>query len=234
MEEERTTVSLSESPFGITLVLLFLICVSTSFTSLIPSTRGELIFATLTAPFNVFVEGNFRGNVVVLLFIVAIAELYMKATYRGVPMLIAFVSSVVATYAVSYIINVTAPPSQWYLPSGTSIIGASILLFLIIVIMIDLALWSKKLMERKKSPIKDAVTIAAAFALTILVVRQLASMFFAFYITDNESARLHEMGSAIAIVLTAAILIFREWTMPHSRSAQAKADGNLSDLPRDF
>ncbi len=211
---------LDDTPFGITSMIVVLIAMSTALTWIIPSAFGRAVFATITAPFNIAIEGNIIGNFVVLVVIVAFGELYMKSRGRGTVFSVAVVSSIAATYIVVFYVNLVAPVGTLIVASGTSIIGASLLAFLVPVFVYDLFAWSRRLLSENDSVARNVAEIVGAFALTIIGVAGIITLFKTFYVTDNTSFYLHVFGSIIAVALTSIVLLFREWTMPREKAVK--------------
>ncbi len=234
-EPDTKPITSKEVPLGITTTLFFLIMASTLITYIIPRGDAAAIyyFQILTGPFNISREGNIFGNVIILLLIFAAAELYLKITNRGVEVLAAFMSSVVATYMVDFYLTITSSSTMIIGGSGTSIIGASMLLLLITVIILDMIKWSKRLVKLKPNPIFAGLKIGIAFVIMFAVVQYLIRLYINFYVIDNQSLYYHVFGSIFTVLLTGVILVFRSWILPRDRHANSRRGGN-GTLPNGF
>ena len=223
--DDPGSISSRNKPFEITITLFGLIIISTLMTYLVPGSLEVYYFQVLTGPFNISAEGNILGNVVILLIIVAVTELYMKSTDRGVIALVAVVSSVAATYIVDFYLTVSSSSGMLIGGVGTSIIGSGVLLFLILVIIADVLLWAKNHIENGANLVGIIVRLCIVFAFSIWILDALMNFYLGSYIVDNASVFLHALGSIITVVLTFVILVFRAWTMPWKRHRYRKNTG---------
>ena len=219
--------STRDEPFGLTFALFFLVGISTFLGFALPKGSARNLFLVITAPFNTAGELNPYSNIFLLLLIFATTEIYMKATNRSTELLVAFISSIVATYIVSIYLLVNTGRGV----AGTSIIGFSILLFLILVIVIDLLGWAYKTLEKNKKAV-NLLKVAIAFILTAFVSKELITFLFYLYVKNNQSVQLHEWGGLVSLSLTFVILLFRAWAFPRSRVQKKKLE--IKDLQYDF
>jgi hypothetical protein len=194
-QESKKTIS---QLLQLTPLVAILIVISTGFTFML---QGSEYFVFITCPFNIFFEQNVFGNFVILLLILAITEMYLRSTNRDKQADLAFISSILSTYIVSaYLILTTGEGA-----AGTSILGFSLLLFLILAMVFDMAEWIKIDIFKERNII--ALIFAGAFAsFLVTVFYYLIDFLFTGYITGNESVYLHLWGGVVSLLIFVIIM----------------------------
>ncbi len=89
-----------DNPFGLTIVFVLAISITTLATLILPA-PAQGMFAVITGPFNVSIERNALVNILPLAGITAFAELYLKATGREFEILAILLCGTWATYALT-------------------------------------------------------------------------------------------------------------------------------------
>jgi asparagine N-glycosylation enzyme membrane subunit Stt3 len=161
------------------------------------------LWILLTAPFNISIEGDIFGNVIIVLIIFGLTELYLRVTHRDRLILDIFIGGVLGTYAVTafvyFFLNGVG--------AGTSIVGFSVLAMFIGIVFFDLSTWLRKSFEDRKV----LNLIAAPFVIIpiLLVLLWLVQALFAMYIVGNESAIYHAAGGIMAYLIVELLIRLR-------------------------
>ncbi|MGA3020529.1 MAG: hypothetical protein ABSD68_01100 [Candidatus Micrarchaeales archaeon] len=182
----------------LTPLISILIVISTGFSFML---QGSAYFVFITSPFNIFFEQNVFGNFVILLLILATTETYLRSTNRDRQADLAFISSILSHYVVSIYLILTTNEGV----AGTSIMGFSLLLFLIVAIIFDIAEWIKIDVFKERNII--ALILAGAFAsFVVTVLYYLIDLLFTGYITGNGSVYLHLWGGLVSLLVFAVLI----------------------------
>jgi hypothetical protein len=208
-------------PFGITFALLFIVCVSTLFTFIIPpAARGA--YYLLTGPFNVAVEGDGYQNIVIMLAIVAFSEFYFKARGRQSVLLAALACGAATTYIQSVYLLIN---SYGVVVTGTSMLGLNVMIFLIASVGIDAVAWLLVQARRRPDTGREAWALSRLLAVSFAVIAiegALVWLFLYFYIIGNQAASIHEWGIEIAVPLIMVVLGVRSMALRHKKQGRAR------------
>lgn len=175
--------------------------------------RNEELWLLMTAPFNISIEGNIFGNVIVVLMIFGFAEFYLRETRRDKLIFDIFLSGILATYAVTFFIFF----ADRIVGAGTSIVGFSVLAISIFVIFMDLLTWMRRNIVEDKKYISILWIVPTSLAVVVFL-DFLARFLFAAYIVSNQSAIFHVVGGMIAFAIMVMLLRVRGGGLIEPRS----------------
>ncbi len=162
------------SMINLTVVYAAFLLLFTYITAIItPYLSGNAIIINairlFTSPFNSYFEGNYQSNIGLTLVILFITEIYLKSRHRKLLISEVLASSILATYAVSFVdlLFIHIPGA------GSSIVSISVFVFVLLFFISDVmnfAVQTRKRIRSYSNQITRRKRIIGYFLLILLVI----------------------------------------------------------------